>query len=217
MGWMEYLRLVDRHRTPALSWAALRRVPGLVIPEPAKQELQKRSDACRIVSTGPIHPCVPFFGFGATCCVASQRADNATRHAIKRHARRVLLLAERGYTMLAESAEDPSTRYSGLACRVLDLFALRLAHFMRMVGKQIPGALGHKRKARALCSGFLIRYEKKSESTNGPACDAASLPCRVGQIRAATSRWAQEQCLRRARTFRLFQKRSNCVSGPDAG
>src|ERR1039458_354308 len=28
-------------------WAALRRVPGLVIPEPAKKELQRRSDACR--------------------------------------------------------------------------------------------------------------------------------------------------------------------------
>src|ERR1017187_1019471 len=48
MDWMEYIRLVDRHRTPALSWAALRRVPGLQIPEPAKQELQKRSDACRM-------------------------------------------------------------------------------------------------------------------------------------------------------------------------
>src|ERR1035437_3431615 len=48
LDWMEYLRLVDRHRTPALSWAALRRVPGLEIPEPAKQELQKRSDACRM-------------------------------------------------------------------------------------------------------------------------------------------------------------------------
>src|ERR1035437_1003389 len=48
VDWMEYLRLVDRHRTPALSWAALRRVPGLVIPEPAKKELQRRSDACRM-------------------------------------------------------------------------------------------------------------------------------------------------------------------------
>ncbi len=47
-NWAEYLRLVDRHRTPALSWAALGRVPGLEIPEPAKQELQKRSDACRM-------------------------------------------------------------------------------------------------------------------------------------------------------------------------
>jgi hypothetical protein len=48
MDWMEYLRMVDRHRTPALSWAALMRVPGLQIPEPAKKELQKRGDACRM-------------------------------------------------------------------------------------------------------------------------------------------------------------------------
>jgi len=48
LDWMEYVRLVDRHRTPALSWTALTRVPGLQIPEPAKQELQKRSDACRM-------------------------------------------------------------------------------------------------------------------------------------------------------------------------
>src|ERR1039458_5171303 len=48
MDWMEYIRLVDRHRTLALSWAALGRVPGLEIPEPARQQLQKRSDACRM-------------------------------------------------------------------------------------------------------------------------------------------------------------------------
>jgi hypothetical protein len=48
MDWTEYLRLVDRHRTPALSWAALSRVPGLEIPAAAKKELQKRSDACRM-------------------------------------------------------------------------------------------------------------------------------------------------------------------------
>ena len=48
VDWMEYLRLVDRHRTPALSWAALKRVPGLEIPEPVKKELQRRSDACRM-------------------------------------------------------------------------------------------------------------------------------------------------------------------------
>ena len=46
--WTEYLNLVDRHRTPALSWAALQRVAGLEIPEQAKLELQKRSDACRM-------------------------------------------------------------------------------------------------------------------------------------------------------------------------
>jgi hypothetical protein len=48
VDWMEYIRLVDRHRTPAMSWAALSRVPGLEIPETAKQELQKRSYACRM-------------------------------------------------------------------------------------------------------------------------------------------------------------------------
>jgi hypothetical protein len=46
--WTEYLRLVDRHRIPALSWAALKRVPGLEIPEFARKGLQVRSDACRI-------------------------------------------------------------------------------------------------------------------------------------------------------------------------
>ncbi len=48
VDWMEYLCLVDRHRTPALSWAALKRVPGLEILKPARRELQKRSDACRM-------------------------------------------------------------------------------------------------------------------------------------------------------------------------
>jgi hypothetical protein len=46
--WKEYLSLVDRHRTPALSWASLSRVPGIRIPEPAEKELQRRSDACRM-------------------------------------------------------------------------------------------------------------------------------------------------------------------------
>ena len=48
IDWMEYIRLVDRHRTPALSWAALCRVPVLEIPAAEKKELQKRSDACRM-------------------------------------------------------------------------------------------------------------------------------------------------------------------------
>jgi hypothetical protein len=48
VDWMEYLCLVDRHRTPALSWAALKRVPGLEIPEPTRREMQKRSDASRM-------------------------------------------------------------------------------------------------------------------------------------------------------------------------
>jgi hypothetical protein len=48
LDWTEYLRLVDRHLTPALSWAALKRVPGLEIPKPAEEELRRRSDACRM-------------------------------------------------------------------------------------------------------------------------------------------------------------------------
>ena len=47
-NWTEYLRLVDRHRTPALSWAALKRAPGVDLPEQVKRELQKRSDVCRL-------------------------------------------------------------------------------------------------------------------------------------------------------------------------
>lgn len=45
--WQEFLALVDRHRTPALSWAALSRVPGIALPEPARRGLRQRSDACR--------------------------------------------------------------------------------------------------------------------------------------------------------------------------
>jgi len=48
LDWAEYIRLVDRHRTPALSWAALKRIPDLKIPPSAVQQLQKRSDACRM-------------------------------------------------------------------------------------------------------------------------------------------------------------------------
>ncbi len=48
VDWEEYLRLVDRHRTPAISRAALKLAPELEIPEPARQELKKRSDACRM-------------------------------------------------------------------------------------------------------------------------------------------------------------------------
>ena len=46
--WAEYLRLIDRHDVTVLSWAALNRVPGLAIPEPVAQRLQKLSEACRI-------------------------------------------------------------------------------------------------------------------------------------------------------------------------
>ena len=38
----------SRMTSTALSWAALNRVPGIAVPEFAKQELQKRSDACRM-------------------------------------------------------------------------------------------------------------------------------------------------------------------------
>ena len=51
--WAEYLRLVDRHRTPALSWAALSRVPGYRVPEPAMEELQRAQ------------PCLPGAGDSA--------------------------------------------------------------------------------------------------------------------------------------------------------
>jgi len=47
-NWTEYLHLVDRHHTLALSWAVLKRAPRLHIPEQVKQELQKRSDVCRL-------------------------------------------------------------------------------------------------------------------------------------------------------------------------
>ena len=59
LDWTEYLRLVDRHRTPALSWAALKRVPGLGIPPSAEQELRRRSDACRMQA---VRHCVQLAG-----------------------------------------------------------------------------------------------------------------------------------------------------------
>jgi hypothetical protein len=45
--WSEYLRLLDRHGTPGLGWAALRRIPEITVPESTAQELRKRSDDCR--------------------------------------------------------------------------------------------------------------------------------------------------------------------------
>lgn len=48
VDWDEYLRLVERHRTPAISWAALKPVVGVEIPDAAKLELKRRSDACRL-------------------------------------------------------------------------------------------------------------------------------------------------------------------------
>jgi hypothetical protein len=52
LDWAEYIRWVDRHRTPALSWAALQRLPELEIPQPARQQLQQRSEACRRKALG---------------------------------------------------------------------------------------------------------------------------------------------------------------------
>lgn len=46
-NWDEYLRLIDRHRTTASSWAALKRTSSVHVPEQVRQELQRRSDFCR--------------------------------------------------------------------------------------------------------------------------------------------------------------------------
>jgi hypothetical protein len=48
VDWEEYFRLVERHRTSALSWAALKRVTGIAIPDEIANNLKRRSDACRI-------------------------------------------------------------------------------------------------------------------------------------------------------------------------
>jgi len=48
MDWAEYLRLVHRHRTPALSWAVLKRVQNVEMPEQIAQELRRVSDLCRM-------------------------------------------------------------------------------------------------------------------------------------------------------------------------
>ena len=45
--WQEYLRLLDRHGTPGLGWAALRRISGVAVPDAVAQALASRSDACR--------------------------------------------------------------------------------------------------------------------------------------------------------------------------
>ena len=50
VDWVEYIALVERHRTPAMSWAALKRVSGITIPEGAAKTLKHHSDACRIRS-----------------------------------------------------------------------------------------------------------------------------------------------------------------------
>jgi hypothetical protein len=48
VDWAEYLRLVVRHRTPAVSWAALQLVPEAAIPEEVKVDLRRRSDRCHM-------------------------------------------------------------------------------------------------------------------------------------------------------------------------
>ena len=47
LNWTEYLHLIDRHRTPASSWAVLKRTPGVDVPEQVRFVLQRRSDCCR--------------------------------------------------------------------------------------------------------------------------------------------------------------------------
>jgi hypothetical protein len=46
--WNTYLSLVERHRTPVLSWAALQRVPGLKLPDGVSRVLQLRSKETRM-------------------------------------------------------------------------------------------------------------------------------------------------------------------------
>jgi hypothetical protein len=48
LDWDEYLTLVERHRTPALSWETLRRMPETNLPETVKRTLRERSSACRM-------------------------------------------------------------------------------------------------------------------------------------------------------------------------
>ena len=61
-----------------MSWAALKRVPGLEIPEPARQELQKRSDACRMQA---MRHCI----HAGECAEGFQPRRNS-RHALERAA-----------------------------------------------------------------------------------------------------------------------------------
>jgi hypothetical protein len=51
LDWEEYLTLVERHSTPALSWEALKRVPGINLSAAVRRALQQRSTACRIQAT----------------------------------------------------------------------------------------------------------------------------------------------------------------------
>ncbi len=49
--WDEYLTLVQRHRTPVLSWETLKRVPEANIPATVRVPLQRHSAACRMQAT----------------------------------------------------------------------------------------------------------------------------------------------------------------------
>jgi len=48
LDWDEYLELIERHSTPALSWETLKRMPEVNLPETVRQTLQKHSAACRM-------------------------------------------------------------------------------------------------------------------------------------------------------------------------
>lgn len=48
MDWEQYLVLIKRHGTPAVSCEALNRVPDINLPAAVRQALQQRSYACRI-------------------------------------------------------------------------------------------------------------------------------------------------------------------------
>jgi hypothetical protein len=50
LDWDEYLELVERHSTPALSWETLKRMPKANLPERVKQTLQQHSAASRMRS-----------------------------------------------------------------------------------------------------------------------------------------------------------------------
>lgn len=51
LDWDEYLTLVERHGTPALSWHMLKQMPEANLPATVRQELQQRNAACRMRAT----------------------------------------------------------------------------------------------------------------------------------------------------------------------
>ena len=48
LDWDEYLTLVERHGTPALSWEVLKRVQDANLPTMVEQTMQRRHTACRM-------------------------------------------------------------------------------------------------------------------------------------------------------------------------